>query len=234
MMLTIAKESEVHKKDGGEKTSGRRPVNKRFDPKYTKGTVKFGGGNIMVWGCFSWHGLGPLRLVNGKMDRFQYQQIFSETMLSHLEHLENSHPDENLIFQQDNDPSTRPRHHKMAPGQQRRCYAMARSISRPKSIENLWYEAERRMYLFPIILRCAIVLVPHLLKNWNRIEDISLPAGGSVIPFLWKRGIIHPHQKKTLVMRVCNSLQHASLPLYLSLLLCYVYGCVRQTTLLKE
>uniref|UniRef100_A0A915ED75 Transposase Tc1-like domain-containing protein n=1 Tax=Ditylenchus dipsaci TaxID=166011 RepID=A0A915ED75_9BILA len=50
----------------------RRPVNKRFDPKYTKGTVKFGGGNIMVWGCFSWHGLGPLRLLEGKMDRFQY------------------------------------------------------------------------------------------------------------------------------------------------------------------
>ena len=59
----------------------RRPVNKRFDPKYTEGAVKFGGENIMVWGCFSWHGLGRLRMVNGKMNQFQYQQILSETML---------------------------------------------------------------------------------------------------------------------------------------------------------
>ena len=61
----------------------RRPKNKRFAPKYTKGTVKFGGDNIMVWGCFSWHGLGPLRRVIGNMDRFQYRQILSETMLPH-------------------------------------------------------------------------------------------------------------------------------------------------------
>ena len=35
----------------------RRPVNQRFNPKYTTPTVKFGGGNIMVWGCFSWYSL---------------------------------------------------------------------------------------------------------------------------------------------------------------------------------
>lgn len=75
----------------------RRPINKRFDPKYTKGTVKFGGGNIMVWGCFSWYGLGPLRLVDGKMDRFQYQQILSETMLPYLKQLGDSHSNENLV-----------------------------------------------------------------------------------------------------------------------------------------
>ena len=28
----------------------RRPVGTRFKQRYTKGTVKFQGGNIMVWG----------------------------------------------------------------------------------------------------------------------------------------------------------------------------------------
>ena len=28
-----------------------RPPNKEFDPHYTKITLKFGGGSIMVWGC---------------------------------------------------------------------------------------------------------------------------------------------------------------------------------------
>lgn len=59
----------------------RRPVNKRFDPKYTKGTVKFGGGNIMVWGCFSWHGLGPLHRIVGRMDQIQYRELLLATML---------------------------------------------------------------------------------------------------------------------------------------------------------
>ena len=58
----------------------RRPINKRYDPKYTKATVKFGGRKIMVWGCFDWDGVGPLvqvikneRSKRGEMDRFQYR-----------------------------------------------------------------------------------------------------------------------------------------------------------------
>ena len=30
------------------------------------GTVKFGGGNMMVWGCMTWDGVGYLSEVDGK------------------------------------------------------------------------------------------------------------------------------------------------------------------------
>ena len=38
----------------------RRPKRKEHDPRYTVKTVKNGGGNIKIWGCFSYYGVGPL------------------------------------------------------------------------------------------------------------------------------------------------------------------------------
>lgn len=93
-------ESKFNKVCSDGKRYVRRPKNKRYDPKYTKGTVKFGGGNIMVWGCFSWFGLGPLYLVKGNMDAVQYRDdILSSTMLPFAANLP-----ANWLFQQDNDP----------------------------------------------------------------------------------------------------------------------------------
>ena len=37
-----------------------RPRNKRLDPKYVSSTVKHEGGNIVLWGCFSFYGMGPI------------------------------------------------------------------------------------------------------------------------------------------------------------------------------
>lgn len=78
----------------------RRPKNKRFDPKYTLGTIKHGGGNVQVWGCFSGHKMGPIVKIDGIMDRYKYLEILSDTMLPYAE--------ENMPlrwrFQHDNDP----------------------------------------------------------------------------------------------------------------------------------
>lgn len=64
-------------------------------------TVKYRGGNIKLWGCFSYSGVGNLHFIDGIMDKHLYKRILSE-------HLEDSRlklnlPD-NFIFQQDNDP----------------------------------------------------------------------------------------------------------------------------------
>jgi hypothetical protein len=70
--------------DGG-KGYVRRPINQRYNKLYITATVKFGGGNIMVWGCFSWHGLGPLHRLTDKMDQFQYKEILETVMLPHAQ-----------------------------------------------------------------------------------------------------------------------------------------------------
>lgn len=78
----------------------RGPVGKRLDPKYTVPTVKHGGGSVMVWGCFSSYGMGPLHRIEGIMDKYMYKDILKNVMEQYAdEYLPLKH-----IFQHDNVP----------------------------------------------------------------------------------------------------------------------------------
>ncbi len=78
----------------------RRPAGERFNPKYQLPTVKHGGGNIMVWGCFSRDGIGPIHRVEGIMDQYMYKDIINNKMLPHAK----DKLPRGWVFQQDNDP----------------------------------------------------------------------------------------------------------------------------------
>ncbi|KAK3568380.1 hypothetical protein QTP86_005581 [Hemibagrus guttatus] len=52
-----------------------RRRNAAYDPKNTTPTVNHGGGNIMLWGCFSAKGTGQLHRIKGTMDGAMYRQI---------------------------------------------------------------------------------------------------------------------------------------------------------------
>ena len=65
-------------------------------------TVKFGGGNIMVWVCMGWNKVGHLAEVEGRMDTNQYVSILEDHMLPSLD--ESEICEEVVIFQQNNDP----------------------------------------------------------------------------------------------------------------------------------
>ena len=66
------------------------------------GTKKFGGGNIMVWGCIGWEGTGDLVYIEGKMNADQYVDIMENGLLSSVEKL--GMDLDGIIFQQDNNP----------------------------------------------------------------------------------------------------------------------------------
>ena len=78
-----------------------RRRNAAYDPKNTIPTVKHGGGNIMLWGCFSAKGTGQLHRIKGTMDGAMYRQILGENLLPSARALKMGR---GWVFQHDNDP----------------------------------------------------------------------------------------------------------------------------------
>lgn len=81
----------------------RRPESTRYDSRYQIPTVKHGGGNIMLWGAFSWQGVGPIVKIEGTMTAVMYKDILSEHMLFYARQV----MPRGWLFQQDNDPKHR-------------------------------------------------------------------------------------------------------------------------------
>jgi hypothetical protein len=40
----------------------------RLSDRLVQGTVKFGGGSLMMWGCMTWEGVGYAAKIYGRMD----------------------------------------------------------------------------------------------------------------------------------------------------------------------
>jgi len=64
-------------------------------------TVKHGGGNIMIWGCFTWSGIGNLVKIIGILTADMYIDILRKNLEALLLQVG---LEDNFVFQQDNDP----------------------------------------------------------------------------------------------------------------------------------
>ncbi|KAK3528161.1 hypothetical protein QTP86_023883, partial [Hemibagrus guttatus] len=64
-------------------------------------TVKYGGGSVMVWGCFAASGPGRLAVINGTMNSAVYQKLLKENVRPSVCDLKLKRT---WVLQQDNDP----------------------------------------------------------------------------------------------------------------------------------
>ena len=85
--------------DGAQKV--RRKAGEAYKLSCVRETVKYGGGNVMVWGSMAWKGVGKLQFIDTIMDQVQYRNILKQNLKSSARKLRLG---SDFIFQQDNDP----------------------------------------------------------------------------------------------------------------------------------
>ena len=77
-------------------------VGEQLQSKHCKLTVKHGGGNIMVWSCITYEGVGWLAKIDTTLDKNLYLEILKDELKRSLSHYRLD--ESKVIFQQDNDP----------------------------------------------------------------------------------------------------------------------------------
>jgi len=70
--------------------------------QHYKGTTKFGGGSLILWGCMTAEGVGFATRIDGGLDAELYVGILEDELVRSLVYY--GLEIENIVFQQDNDP----------------------------------------------------------------------------------------------------------------------------------
>ena len=70
--------------------------------RLVEGTLKYGGGSVMIWGCMTWEGVGYATKIDGRMDGDLYISILDDELQATMDFYDVTA--DNIIFQQDNDP----------------------------------------------------------------------------------------------------------------------------------
>jgi len=119
-----------------------RTPKEKYDAECIMPVVKHSQGQ-MVWGCFSWYGLGPLTAINGYVNASAYIKILQEYAIPAIEIL---YPNKDYFFQEDNAPChTAKTTRKFIEEKQIRRLPWPASSPDLNPIEHLWDEVERRI-----------------------------------------------------------------------------------------
>ncbi len=137
--------------------------------QHIKGTIKFGGGGIFVWGCMTAAGIGYLCKIDGGLDAALYCQILEEDFFGTLEYYNLNLND--VIFQQDNDPKHTARITKKWL-EDNNVVVLEWPPQSPdlNPIEHIWGEVERRLRKADIFIKNKDILWEQLQQTWNNIE----------------------------------------------------------------
>ena len=136
--------------------------------QHIKGTVKFGGGSLMLWGCMTAQGVGYASRIDGRMDAQLYTEILGDEFLKTLRDYELD-VDE-IVFQQDNDPK-----HTSRPAQKwfedNSVEVLEWPVQSPdlNPIEHLWGYLKRQLAAYETEPGSIHELWERVEVEWNKI-----------------------------------------------------------------
>jgi transposase len=146
-----------------------RKKGEAYAPKCTIPTVKFGGGSIMVWGCFCSSGVGQLHIIEGTMNGEKYREILERQLLPSVRSLKLKR---GWTFQQDNDPKHTANETKKWFGKKRISVLEWPSQSPDLNpIENLWRELKLKIQSRDP--KNITELKKICMQEWNKIASES-------------------------------------------------------------
>lgn len=100
--VIFSDETKINRLGSDGRVWGWKRTGAGLEPRNIVGTVKFGGGSIMLWGCMTIAGPGHMTQVDGRMDAVQYVDILRRNLLQSAR--DTGYNGTDFIFQQDNDP----------------------------------------------------------------------------------------------------------------------------------
>jgi len=140
----------------------------RLSDRLVQGTVKFGGGSVMVWGCMTWEGVGYAAKIDGRMDGDLYLQILKDDLQNSLRFYGLNPSD--VIFQQDNDPKHTCRKVKeWLEGQEFQTMVWPAQSPDLNPIEHLWGYLKRRLAEYEHHPKGMEELWRRIEEEWDKI-----------------------------------------------------------------
>ena len=146
-------------KKGGEDLSQR----------LVQGTVNFGGGSLMVWGCMLWEGPGYACRIDGRMDAELYSQILEEDLQASINYYGKTAGD--VFFQQDNDSKhTSQKAKDWFSDHGYKVLSWPAQSPDLNPIEHLWDHLKRKLGEYEVAPNGMLELWERVEEEWNKIE----------------------------------------------------------------
>ena len=166
--VVYSDETKINRFGSDGRTITWKMVGEGLSDRLVEGTLKFGGGSLMMWGCMLWEGVGYACKIDGKMDANLYVQILDEDLQASIECYDKS--SEDIIFQQDNDPKHTSRKAKTW-FQDNDIKVLPWPAQSPdlNPIEHLWGHLKRRLKEYDHPPGGILELWERVEKEWNKI-----------------------------------------------------------------